>query len=93
MDIVFGGDVGVFTHGENYREMELLVDYGMKPLAVLTSATSLNARMFHLDKLGNLRKGFTADIIAVKGNPLKDISNMKQVVFVMKDGVVYKEGS
>jgi len=93
VDIVFGGDVGVFTHGENYREMELLVDYGMKPLAVLTSATSLNARMFHLDKLGNLRKGFTADIIAVKGNPLKDISNMKQVVFVMKDGVVYKEGS
>ncbi len=93
VDIVFGGDVGVFTHGENYREMELLVDYGMKPLAVLTSATSLNARMFHLDKLGNLRKGFTADIIAVKGNPLKDISNIKQVVFVMKDGVVYKEGS
>ncbi len=89
--IVFGGDVGVFTHGENYREMELMVEYGMKPLDVLTSATSLNANMFHLDKLGKLEKGFLADIIAVKGDPLKNISNMKEVTFVMKDGVVYKE--
>ncbi|PIB29192.1 amidohydrolase [Maribacter sp. 4U21] len=91
--IVFGGDVGVFTHGQNYREMELLVDYGMKPMAVLTSATSQNARMFHLNKLGSLKKGYWADIIAVKGDPLQDISRMKDVVFVMKDGVVYKEAN
>ncbi len=91
--IVFGGDVGVFTHGQNYREMELLVDYGMKPMAVLTSATSQNARMFHLNKLGNLKKGYWADIIAVKGDPLQDISRMKDVVFVMKDGIVYKEAN
>jgi imidazolonepropionase-like amidohydrolase len=91
--IVFGGDVGVFTHGQNYREMELLVDYGMKPVAVLTSATSQNARMFHLNKLGNLKKGYWADIIAVKGDPLEDISRMKDVVFVMKDGIVYKEAN
>lgn len=91
--IVFGGDVGVFTHGQNYREMELLVDYGMKPMAVLTSATSQNARMFHLNKLGNLKKGYWADIIAVKGDPLQDISRMKDVVFVMKDGVIYKEAN
>jgi imidazolonepropionase-like amidohydrolase len=89
--IVFGGDVGVFTHGQNYRE--LLVDYGMKPVAVLTSATSQNARMFHLNKLGNLKKGYWADIIAVKGDPLEDISRMKDVVFVMKDGIVYKEAN
>ncbi|MFD0797467.1 amidohydrolase family protein [Maribacter chungangensis] len=88
--IVFGGDVGVFTHGENYREMELMVEYGMKPLDVLISATSGNADMFHLDSLGKLEKGFLADIIAVQGNPLQDISAMKDVSFVMKDGVIYK---
>ncbi|SHK31715.1 Imidazolonepropionase [Maribacter aquivivus] len=91
VQIVFGGDVGVFTHGENYREMELMVDYGMKPLAVLKSATSGNASMFHLNELGSLKKGFLADIIAVKGNPIQDISAVKNVSFVMKDGVVYKE--
>ena len=63
----------------------------MKPLDVLTSATSLNANMFHLDKLGKLEKGFLADIIAVEGDPLKDISVMKNVVFVMKDGEDYRE--
>ena len=91
VQIVFGGDVGVFPHGENYREMELMVDYGMKSLDVLISATSNNAKMFHLNQLGNLKKGFLADIIAVEGNPTKDISVMKNVSFVMKDGVVYKE--
>jgi len=91
VQIVFGGDVGVFTHGENYREMELMVDYGMKPLAVLKSATSGNASMFHLNQLGSLKEGFLADIIAVKGNPVEDISSVKNVSFVMKDGVIYKE--
>ena len=91
VQIVFGGDVGVFPHGENYREMELMVAYGMKPIDVLRSATANNAKMFHLNKLGNLKKGFLADIIAVKGNPVEDIAVMKNVSFVMKDGVVYKE--
>ncbi|WP_437369187.1 amidohydrolase family protein [Maribacter litoralis] len=91
VQIVFGGDVGVFPHGENYREMELMVAYGMKPLAVLKSATSGNAKMFHLNQLGNLKKGFLADIIALKGNPVQDISVVKNVSFVMKDGVVYLE--
>lgn len=90
VDIVFGGDVGVFPHGENYRELELMVDYGMTPLAALQSATSVNARVFHLETLGQLKKGFLADIIAVEGNPLKDIKAMRKVPFVMKDGVVYK---
>ena len=91
VQIVFGGDVGVFTHGENYREMELMVDYGMKPLDVLKSATSGNANIFHLNQLGKLKEGFLADIIAVKGNPVKDITNVKNVSFVMKDGLIYKE--
>lgn len=90
VDIVFGGDVGVFTHGENYRELELMVEYGMTPTKTLQSATSLNAKMFHLDGLGQLKKGFLADIIAVDGNPIKDIKAMRHVTFVMKDGVVYK---
>lgn len=91
VQIVFGGDVGVFTHGENYREMELMVEYGMKPLDVLISATSGNATMFHLNQLGRLEEGYLADIIAVKGNPVQDIKTMRQTNFVMKDGVIYRE--
>ena len=90
VDIVFGGDVGVFKHGENYRELELMVEYGMTPTKALQSATLLNANIFHLDNLGQLKKGFLADIIAVDGNPTKDIKTMRNVRFVMKDGVVYK---
>ncbi|MGB5820673.1 MAG: amidohydrolase family protein [Saonia sp.] len=90
VDIVFGGDVGVFTHGENTRELEMMVDYGMAPMAALQSATSVNARIFHLERLGKLEKGFLADIIAVTGDPIEDISTMKEVKFVMKDGVIYK---
>lgn len=89
VEIVFGGDVGVFSHGENYREMELMVEYGMTPLAVLQSATSVNARVFHFDRLGRIRKGLLADIIAVQGDPTKNISAIKSVQFVMKDGEVY----
>lgn len=90
VDIVFGGDVGVFTHGQNYRELELMVDYGMQPLAVLKSATALNAKIFHLSDLGRLRQGYLADIIAVEGNPVKDIEKMRRVIFVMKNGEIYK---
>lgn len=90
VDILFGGDVGVFTHGENYRELELMVEYGMKPLNALKSATSINARVFHLETLGKLQKGFLADIIAIEGNPLDDIKLMRNVHFVMKDGLIYK---
>lgn len=90
VEIVFGGDVGVFPHGENYREMELMVAYGMQPIDVLKSATSINARVFHLEKLGKLQKGNLADIIAVEGNPSIDITKMKKVKYVMKDGEIFK---
>jgi imidazolonepropionase-like amidohydrolase len=89
--ICMGGDVGVFTHGENAREMELMVDYGMKPIEVLRSATKVNADVFgYANKIGRLRKSLFADIIAVEGNPLDNISNIRKVSFVMKDGVIYK---
>ncbi len=88
--IVFGGDVGVFPHGQNYREMNLMVSYGMKPLDVLKAATSVNASVFHLDHLGYVKTDFLADLIAVKGNPSRDISAMKEVIFVMKNGKIYK---
>ena len=90
VDIVFAGDVGVFSNGENYRELEMMVDYGMSNQKVLESATSVNARVFHLDKLGNIKSNFLADLIAVEGNPLKDIKVFRDVKFVMKDGVIYK---
>lgn len=90
VDIVFGGDVGVFTHGENSRELELMVAYGMSPLASLQAATSGNAHIFHLKNLGEIKKGFLADIIAIEGNPMEDITKMKDVKFVMKDGTIYK---
>ena len=90
VDIVFGGDVGVFTHGENYRELELMVDYGMTALAALQAATSGNAKIFHLNDRGEIQNGKLADLIAVEGNPVDNISTLGKVSFVMKDGEVYK---
>ncbi|HUR10857.1 MAG TPA: amidohydrolase family protein [Flavitalea sp.] len=89
--ICFGGDVGVFTHGNNALEMELMVEYGMNPLQVLQSATSVNARQFgYGEQLGSIRKGLLADIIAVAGDPIQDIKLIRKVMFVMKDGVIIK---
>jgi imidazolonepropionase-like amidohydrolase len=69
--------------------MLLMVDYGMKPIDVLKSATSVNATVFQLNTLGNIKSGYIADIIAVEGNPAEDIKAVKQVKMVMKDGVIY----
>jgi imidazolonepropionase-like amidohydrolase len=90
--ISMGGDVGVFTHGENAREMELMVAYGMKPVDVLKSATSVNADVFgYGNKIGRIKKGLFADIIAVQGDPSVNIGAVRQVNFVMKDGKIYKQ--
>lgn len=88
--ICMGGDVGVFAHGDNSREMVLMVEYGMKPLDVLRAATSVNANVFGLPLLGNIKVACLADLVAVKGDPVEDISVMKQVEMVMKNGVVVK---
>lgn len=85
--ICMGGDVGVYAHGDNAREMEMMVDYGMQPLDVLRSATSVNADVFgYGDKIGRLRKGLLADIIAVENDPSQDIRNIRKLKMVMKDG-------
>jgi len=91
--IGMGGDVGVFPHGENATEMELMVEYGMAPLQVLRAATSVNARAFHLEKeLGSLKPGLRGDLVIVTGDPSVSISDVRNVTFVMKDGVVVRDG-
>lgn len=88
--ICMGGDVGVFTHGNNALEMELMAAYGMPAIDVLRSATSVNASVFGLNEVGSVRQGYLADLVAVSGDPSKDIKAVKEVKFVMKDGVIYK---
>ena len=87
--IAFGGDVGVYTHGDNARELELMVDYGMPVLEVLRSATSVNAKVFHQSEIGQIKDGFKADLIVVEGDPGKNISQIRKIKLVMKNGVFY----
>ena len=89
--IGMGGDVGVFPHGENVLEMELMVEYGMKPMDVLKAATSVNSKAFHLEnQVGFIKPGMKADLLVVSGDPSKNISDLRKVLWVMKGGVVYR---
>src|ERR1700722_416503 len=88
--IFSGSDVGVFAHGDNARELELLVAYGMQPIQALRAATSVDATVLRMDdQIGRIAPGLRADIIAVRGDPTRDIGALRGVAFVMKDGVVY----
>lgn len=92
--LCFGGDVGVYAHGDNVRELEMMVEYGMPTPDALRAATSTNARIFHLEeRLGKLQAGLLADIIAVRGNPMEQISDLRNVTLVMKNGIFYAEPS
>ena len=88
----FGGDVGVYTHGDNVRELELMVEYGMPLPAALVAATSGNATYFRQgERIGRVKNGLLADLIAVEGDPSASIKALRQVKFVMKAGKVFKE--
>ncbi len=89
--IASGSDAGVFAHGDNARELEAMVRLGMSPAGALRSATSINARVLHMEKqIGRVKEGLLADLIAVDGDPTRDISCIRKVQFVMKGGTIYK---
>jgi imidazolonepropionase-like amidohydrolase len=90
--IAFGTDAGVFAHGKNYKEFEYMVEAGMPAMEAIKSATMNAADLLGIsDRIGSIEKGKSADIIAVKGDPIKDIKVLSAMDFVMKEGVVYKQ--
>lgn len=91
VEIIFGGDVGVFPHGQNVKELFLMHEYGMKTIQALKCATSGNAELLQFKNKGRLKSGFLADIIACKGDPISDLHVLSDIPFVMKSGKVIKQ--
>ena len=86
-----GSDVGVFAHGNNALELDAMVQFGMPPLDALRAATSVNARILHMqDRIGRIAPGLLADLVAVEGDPSADIARLHVVRMVMKDGVLVR---
>ena len=89
--ILNGSDVGTFPHGDNARELEAMVAYGMPPVDALKSATSTAARVLHMEnQIGSVKAGLFADLVAFDGDPTKDIAALRRVKFVMKNGTIYR---
>ncbi|MBW8186332.1 amidohydrolase family protein [Shewanella sp. NR704-98] len=90
-NMVFGSDAAIYPHGDNGKQFSRMVTFGMTPIQALQAATINSAALLKQDNLGQIKAGFMADIIAVDGDPLENISLMENVTFVMKDGQVYKQ--
>ena len=88
--ITFGTDAGIYPHGTNARQFKYMVEWGMTPLQAIQAATINTAELFGLSNTGMIKKNYEADIVGVKGNPLKDITTLENVSFVMKDGIIVK---
>jgi len=89
--LAFGTDGGVYPHGDNWKQFPLMVEYGMRPIEAIRAATLVSADLLGLSKeIGSVEKGFSADLIAVTGDPLTDIRSLQNVKFVMKQGTVYR---
>jgi len=91
VNMVFGTDAAIYPHGDNAKQFSRMVEFGMTELQAIQSATINSAKLLKMhNKLGQIKTGYAADIIAVEGNPLKNISTLEQIPFVMKAGIVYK---
>ena len=89
--MVFGSDAAIYPHGDNGKQFERMVTFGMTPMQAIQAATVTSAELLQQQSsLGQIKPGYLADIVAVDGNPIKNITLMENVTFVMKDGVVYK---
>jgi imidazolonepropionase-like amidohydrolase len=88
--ILSGSDVGTFPHGDNAREIEAMVDFGMSPVSALKAATSVAGQVLHMD-IGVVKSGMLADLIATDGDPTRDISAIRRIKFVMKGGAIFKQ--
>tara|TARA_B100000212_G_scaffold89810_1_gene65924 strand:- start:10081 stop:11322 length:1242 start_codon:yes stop_codon:yes gene_type:complete len=89
--ITFGTDAGIFDHGDNAKQFAYMVEWGMTPLEAIQASTIKTAQLFGIEKIGQIKKGFDADIIGVYEDPLKNIRTLESVAFVMKEGKIYKK--
>ena len=88
--MVFGTDAGIYNHGDNAKQFKYMVEWGMTPLQAIQASTLNTAKLFKMNKVGEIKEGFYADIVGVSSNPLNDIRSLETVVFVMKNGKIYK---
>jgi imidazolonepropionase-like amidohydrolase len=91
LKVAFGTDTGVSPHGQNAKEFALMVKAGFSPIEAIRAATTSGAEHLRQTDIGSLAAGKEADIIAVKGDPTQDVTQLEHVAFVMKNGVVFKQ--